>query len=1102
MSSRTTTPPESSSTASALTLSAPAPAKSTALSRNVATEKSTKSSKHANSALIESRDATKDSPRAKHSLKQSKESLADSADSSTISPRDRAPSASEKPRHKHHDNREGSLSPRDAEHKRKKKKKPKESPPPSLSSESIATESSATLTTDTSAGVDGSSPWSTADKALARPKKSAQADFAARRSASSARSLTISPLKSSDPMEQAESAHDIRTIRTSQDENDRAARKSSKEGKSTKKDRASAEVSATSPRRRARSYSKASNSAESADDVAAGAIESDEEGALMDHVERASLVTPSKPKSARGSSKHPVSKTPEPIPISSSPLPTVSPASSSPHRLRPSRVNRASIHVSKRVNTLRDGDLSSELYDIDAPRSNKREAARTIEFDSSDELSRGSNSNSTEDHADSRMVKRKTWSKLPRNTRDDRRATLFSGTAGGSSTDFVAEEAYKTNRILPTNGFLIETLREEPSDVSSTAQNEINYERWLLENLGTTNGHDTIVHYVPIDNVPIEDILFVTVKTEYSKSEQHKEITGIKVLVTFEDRDQRITISNAQLKGGHSVLKGSSRKTISVSRLLEYIHPSLAKSKMKKLKQNHEIVEGLLTLARLRLSYCHAERQFKVGVVYWSGDKDVEATLDQPASAAFNEFVSVLGESVQLENWEKFAGGLDTTSRLMDGKSSLFTEWKGNELMYHVAPVMQCTAHQRRVHIGNDTLVVVFSDSTKPFKAEYIHSKFNQVFVVVSPETDEAAIAKAAAAANVPPPPPRIPNPPPLTLSGTVLGPPPSSRKKKLSSPNHASTANSSLERTPGDRRSYGSVSPGTTPSNRRESLDLGRSPHIIDRLSSSGSPISGGASAPGHSSPLAAPVDELLEQDEDSGAQGDDESPVKPSVTHGSSLSGSPETKTPAIPLPMDHHHHPALPIPEPLAALSLVEAHSPPNLPQPLSHQFGASMPDFVLLPPPPPPPVPTSSKRRSKRTGPVAYPDSGATASSAPDLNLAKPPPTIIESTTATRKRKNTHNKSEVPVSPSAIPTTDTWYRVAVLRRTGIEPFRPKMPWPSVMRHGPEFREWLLTKITSGMIAAFSSPNFQDRVQANRATFLANLTRTVANNVKGDA
>jgi RAP1 GTPase activating protein 2 len=74
------------------------------------------------------------------------------------------------------------------------------------------------------------------------------------------------------------------------------------------------------------------------------------------------------------------------------------------------------------------------------------------------------------------------------------------------------------------------------------------------------------------------------------------------------------------------------------------------------------------------------------------------------------------------------------------------------------------------------------------------------------------------------------------------------------------------------------------------------------------------------------------------------------------------------------------------------------------------------------------------------------------------------------------------------------SDTWYRVSVLRRCGIDPFRPKLPFPAVLQAGPEFREWLLTKITSGMIAAFSSPNFQDRVQANRSTYLTNLCRAI--------
>ena len=574
--------------------------------------------------------------------------------------------------------------------------------------------------------------------------------------------------------------------------------------------------------------------------------------------------------------------------------------------------------------------------------------------------------------------------------------------SGGSAPDLVVEETYRTHRISPTSGYQIDTVREEPSHVATTA-NELAYEKWILDTFhaGPDATSDTsIFHYVPISHLPIDDLQFLTIKYDYTPD--GKELASIKVLITYEDRDSRIVISSAQLRqSAKSLLKGSSKRNVSVRKLLQYVDPRLHKSNVKKIKANSLILDGLLTLARLRLQYCHADKLFKVGVMYWAGDKSDEATLaSQGGTPAFNDFVNLLGDTIQLEGWNRFAGGLDTTARGMDGKSSVFTNWKGNELMFHVAPLMQCSAHQKRVHIGNDTLVIVFVDSKKPFKAEYVHSKFNQVFIVVSVETDESAIAKASMNAhNMQLISGQSLKPAPLALaalnaannsshnnqahgnsstsSGSALSPvhtsptanSASSKKRRASPISSPTTTNapsgagatalaSGEGRT--DRKSPVSPIPTMTltsasnnnnttsgTSARRGSVGSASSPRgtshsILGSVAGSGSTggtaerspsgsfnsggSSGGVSAPARPSlldmdPLVEEDDDYIDhhdshEDSDSGAQGDDESPVKRSLLlHGVGASSFSMSHSDDAPLslshsqpqshPLHHHHH-----------------------------------------------------------------------------------------------------------------------------------------------------------------------------------------------------
>jgi RAP1 GTPase activating protein 1 len=79
------------------------------------------------------------------------------------------------------------------------------------------------------------------------------------------------------------------------------------------------------------------------------------------------------------------------------------------------------------------------------------------------------------------------------------------------------------------------------------------------------------------------------------------------------------------------------------------------------------------------------ENKFKVSVVYISEGQTTAAEMlsNIGSSLEFQKFLQLLGEHVKLQDFRGFAGDLDTVEGLT-GKTSVYTTWRGLEIMYHV----------------------------------------------------------------------------------------------------------------------------------------------------------------------------------------------------------------------------------------------------------------------------------------------------------------------------------------------------------------------------------------------------------------------------------
>eukprot|EP00026_Physarum_polycephalum_P000141 Phypoly_transcript_00141.p1 GENE.Phypoly_transcript_00141~~Phypoly_transcript_00141.p1 ORF type:complete len:1306 (+),score=201.35 Phypoly_transcript_00141:2561-6478(+) len=116
------------------------------------------------------------------------------------------------------------------------------------------------------------------------------------------------------------------------------------------------------------------------------------------------------------------------------------------------------------------------------------------------------------------------------------------------------------------------------------------------------------------------------------------------------------------------------------------------------------------------------------------GNKDSTPELEQ--------FMSMLGDKITLQGWNKFKGGLDIKAN-STGTHSYFTEFKGNEIMFHVSTLLpyqddDVQRVERKRHIGNDIVTIIFKSGNDSFSPTWLNTKFTHIFCVVSLDrTDE-----------------------------------------------------------------------------------------------------------------------------------------------------------------------------------------------------------------------------------------------------------------------------------------------------------------------------------------------------------------------------
>ncbi|KAI1331954.1 hypothetical protein F5Y16DRAFT_209998 [Xylariaceae sp. FL0255] len=138
----------------------------------------------------------------------------------------------------------------------------------------------------------------------------------------------------------------------------------------------------------------------------------------------------------------------------------------------------------------------------------------------------------------------------------------------------------------------------------------------------------------------------------------------------------------------------------------------------------------------------------KVGVIYIGENQTEEAEIlaNISGSIEYVEFLNGLGTLTKLKGATFNTQGLDRQFDT-DGEFTFCWRDRVTELVFHVTTQMptnlehdpQCT--QKKRHIGNDFVNIIFNDSGLPFKFDTFPSQFNYVNIVITPESRASFVA-------------------------------------------------------------------------------------------------------------------------------------------------------------------------------------------------------------------------------------------------------------------------------------------------------------------------------------------------------------------------
>ncbi|OBZ86749.1 Signal-induced proliferation-associated 1-like protein 1 [Choanephora cucurbitarum] len=178
---------------------------------------------------------------------------------------------------------------------------------------------------------------------------------------------------------------------------------------------------------------------------------------------------------------------------------------------------------------------------------------------------------------------------------------------------------------------------------------------------------------------------------------------------------------------------------LSLKEMVEKVASEVSLDQFSELKGEQMMASGLQDeLVRLDENSLHTKYKFGVLLVKEGQTKEEEWFSNENDSEAFHEFLDIIGRRIELQGYTGWAAGLDTKGG-DSGEFSYINEWNENSLAYHVSTLIPSKAGdrqqiQRKRHIGNDIVCLVFVEGNQPFNPTAIKSQFLHVFIIVHKE--------------------------------------------------------------------------------------------------------------------------------------------------------------------------------------------------------------------------------------------------------------------------------------------------------------------------------------------------------------------------------
>ncbi|KAI8644499.1 hypothetical protein BD408DRAFT_430459 [Parasitella parasitica] len=300
--------------------------------------------------------------------------------------------------------------------------------------------------------------------------------------------------------------------------------------------------------------------------------------------------------------------------------------------------------------------------------------------------------------------------------------------------------------VIPSKGYKIEginkygsadptlMIRDETIDYSKSAIDHKDLQaHWYKTYFNQNEMHTFFGYYSNGDPV----LISIQVEHEQESSQRRYRI----IHRTKNAVDQRKIIPDSFLLNAPCTSEKASAKIPDSTwkAIIETAVPGLSYQDLARMNKDLLLSSGIHDEI-LRLDETSLHTKYKFGVLLVKqGQTREEDWFSNPHTEELDVFLNIIGRKVKLEGYTGWAAGLDTKSG-DSGEHTYTNVWNDNILAYHVSTLIPSKPGdkqqiQRKRHIGNDIVCIVFVQGNQPFNPTAIKSQFLHVFIIVHQET-------------------------------------------------------------------------------------------------------------------------------------------------------------------------------------------------------------------------------------------------------------------------------------------------------------------------------------------------------------------------------